>query len=458
MEKYLRLYAEPEIAALDSLVDCLPVNWCWENVVVIPACNESARFLQSPPDCKGRSLMILVINETIDADEEVSSSNRALAGVVRDSFELIWRCTGRFDGFELSLYRDSQHPREILLVDRFSEGCQLVAKGGVGHARKIGADLACDLINRKLISSPWICCTDADVHLPANYFNGVSAVSDKGVAALVYPFRHSESIRNAGGEAVVLATQLYDLSLRYYVAGMCFAGSPYDFHTIGSTMAVSAGHYAKVRGFPKRQAGEDFYLLNKLAKTGRIQQLQASPQCKPINIESRCSDRVPFGTGAAVNKIIMFADPLKEFRFYDPAVFVLLRLWVRSLPVLWKKQSASINESHFPDPEEDFNERDGRQVLVAGLKELGTDKALDHAFRQSKNTGQFIRQVNTWFDAFRSLKLIHYLRDNHLPGLDYSTLDTDQTFRSLLRNDPDLLAFHTRLRQNSSSAHTGTTS
>ena len=47
---------------------------------------------------------------------------------------------------------------------------------------------------------------------------------------------------------------------------MKYARSPYAFHTIGSTMAVSANHYAKVRGFPKREAGEDFYLLNKLAK------------------------------------------------------------------------------------------------------------------------------------------------------------------------------------------------
>ncbi len=72
---------------------------------------------------------------------------------------------------------------------------------------------------------------------------------------------------------VFLATQLYELSLRYYVAGMKFARSPYAFHTIGSSMAVSPVHYARVRGFPKREAGEDFYLLNKLAKLGSVLEL-----------------------------------------------------------------------------------------------------------------------------------------------------------------------------------------
>ncbi len=35
----------------------------------------------------------------------------------------------------------------------------------------------------------------------------------------------------------------------------------------GSSLGVLAPAYAEVRGFPRRQAGEDFYLLDKLAKT-----------------------------------------------------------------------------------------------------------------------------------------------------------------------------------------------
>ncbi len=80
-----------------------------------------------------------------------------------------------------------------------------------------------------------------------------------------------------------------------------------------------------MRGFPKREAGEDFYLLNKLAKVGTVLELAEGPDNEAIRIESRRSDRVPFGTGAAVNRITALADPLGEFRFYDPSVFELLK-------------------------------------------------------------------------------------------------------------------------------------
>ena len=117
---------------------------------------------------------------------------------------------------------------------------------------------------------------------------------------------------------------------------MKYARSPYAFHTIGSTMAVNAFHYAKVRGFPRRQAGEDFYLLNKLAKVGAIRQLSEETECESIDIAARLSDRVPFGTGAATGKIMELEDPAREYLFYHPAVFGLLRGWLGSLGTFWQ--------------------------------------------------------------------------------------------------------------------------
>ena len=244
-----------------------------------------------------------------------------------------------------------------------------------------------------------------------------------------------------------MATHLYELSLRYYVAGMKFADSPYAFHTIGSTMAVSAIHYAKVRGFPKREAGEDFYLLNKLAKVGTVLELDAGAENEVIEIESRRSDRVPFGTGAAVNKITGFADQVGEFRFYDPAVFGLLKIWLESLPGIWRSGSAVLDISVFEDQE--------LQALLTGLKAIKTDKALEHAFRQSGSLEQFLRQMHTWFDAFRTLKLIHFLRDSCLPSIAYAKLKANPVYQQLLTQDPDLLAFHEQLRKNLAIKPTG---
>ncbi len=456
MEKYLRHYAEPETAALGGLSDYLSGQGQWENVLVIPACNETSEFLRPPPPCAGRSLMVLVINESESAPAEVLFNNRALAAEVQTRFELQWISAPEYSpGFELSLLRDPLAERDVLLVDRFNTGRKLPVKGGVGHARKIGVDLAVGLIHRKCINSPWVHCSDADVQLPDTYFTCCNAVGENGLkyAALVYPFHHDDDPDKAESKKVILATQLYELSLRYYVAGMKFARSPYAFHTIGSTMAVSALHYAKVRGFPKREAGEDFYLLNKLAKVDPVLELGQDSSCEPILIESRRSDRVPFGTGAAVNKITDYADPVDEFRFYHPAVFVLLQQWLQSWPGIWQSRSENITASLISGSLD--GDQDAKwQSLLVGLKEIRVEQALEHAFRQSRDLDQFTRQMHTWFDAFRTLKLIHILRDHCLPSLSFAGLVPNQIFYQLLTQDPDLLAFHEQLHRKMSNTET----
>ncbi|MDX2417782.1 MAG: hypothetical protein QNK19_10020 [Xanthomonadales bacterium] len=442
MEKYLRNYAEPEVLALEGLPDQL----AWENVMVIPACNESPGLLRSPPPCGGRSLMILVINEPQNAAEKVSPRNRALEAAVEERFALLWR-SAHDPG--LSLWRDPCAGRDLLLVDRFSEGRHLAARGGVGFARKIGADLALDLIHHQRIHTTWIHCTDADVQLPATYFARSNRLQDDAskISALIYPFSHSDDQDKSESREVVLATLLYELSLRYYVAGMKHARSPYAFHTIGSTMAVNAIHYAKVRGFPKREAGEDFYLLNKLAKVGSVLELGEDADNQAIEIESRRSDRVPFGTGAAVNKITGLANPVNDFRFYNPVVFELLKLWLQSFPTVWASGSTELSPSIFPDQQ--MENRDHKlQMLLTGLKTLKTDQALVHAFRQSRNLDQFTRQMHTWFDAFRTLKLIHFLRDIDFPSIPYARLVVNPVYQHLLIQETDLLAFHEHLRKN----------
>jgi hypothetical protein len=434
LEKYLSNYAEPEVAALYGLLGGSPAQDPWANVLVIPACNETTRFLRPPPPCDGRSLMVLVINQSDSASGVVSTNNQALAATVRAQFEPQSRvackpsAAGR--GFQLELFLDPLNPRDILLVDRFSEGRTLPVKGGVGHARKIGADLAAALIHSGGIQSPWIHCSDADVQLPESYFACTHASRFAGLeySALVFPFRHVNAPENVQRADVVQATELYELSLRYYVAGLKYAGSPYAFNTIGSTMAVNAFHYAKVRGFPKREAGEDFYLLNKLAKVGSVLELETREGCDPIEIESRRSDRVPFGTGAAITRITGLDDPERDFRFYHPAVFELLKAWLESWPGIWQSRSGDLGAVVLKLGSGDQGRGKKQQALRAGLDKMKVLDALDHAFRQSKDIGQFTRQMHTWFDAFRTLKLIHFLRDQSLPSVSYLELRENQGF------------------------------
>jgi hypothetical protein len=461
VDKYLRQYAELGTAAVENI----PAGEPWQQVVVIPVCNESTEILRPLPPGPGRSLMIVVVNESGTAPCHVSLANQDFASELQARYRMDWQSAAASG---LTLYHDPASSRDVLLVDRFSDGHKLPSKGGVGHARKTGADLAAYLIHQRRVHSPWIHCTDADVRLPRRYFTCSTALSDTAVqdtAALVYPFRHGivedNMIGKEGGgeipniqrQKIMQLTRLYEYSLRYYVAGLSFAHSPYAFHTIGSTIAVNAVHYAKVRGFPRRQAGEDFYLLNKLAKVGSIMQLSAETDCGPIDIAARLSDRVPFGTGAAVGRIMEFEDPAREFLLYHPAVFGLLRSWLGSLPAFWQSRSSDIGAILSQEPVTD--QQGGLsnhspmdlQALIGGLEESGATQALQHAFRQSKDAIQFNRQIHTWFDAFRTLKLIHHLRDHHLPSISFEALVTEQNPDHLLRHESTLPCLHKLLRK-----------
>jgi hypothetical protein len=451
VDKYLRQYAEPGTAAAGEI----PAGDPWQQVVVIPVCNESTDILRPLPTGSGRSLMILVVNEAETAADRVSVANREFADQVHARFRMSWQ-SGEDSG--LTLFHDPASSRDVLLADRFSNGLKLPPKGGVGQARKIGADLAARLIQQQRVRSPWIHCTDADVRLPQRYFTCIEGLGGSPAlktAALVYPFRHrlAEIIKDADGpdshqQRVMQVTRLYEYSLRYYVAGLGFAGSPYAFHTIGSTMAVNATHYAKVRGFPRRQAGEDFYLLNKLAKVGNIRQLCPESDCEPIEIAARLSDRVPFGTGAATGKIMALENPAREFLLYHPALFGLLRLWLGSLASFWQSRSGEISEilsqrcvSNGVQALPAHSAGD-LQALINGLEDCGAADALEHAFRQSSDAAQFNRQMHTWFDAFRTLKLIHHLRDHYLPSISFETLVTEQNPKHLMRHEADLSDLH----------------
>lgn len=451
MDKYLRQYAEPGTAAAADI----PAGEPWQQVVVVPVCNENSEILRHLPPAPGRSLMILVVNEASSAPGHVSVANRDFVAELNARFRSCWQSDGDSG---LSLFRDPASPRDVLLADRFSKGRKLPARGGVGHARKIGADLAAFLIHRQTVGSPWIHCTDADVCLPRRYFSCIGALNgDSGqyTAALVYPFRHciavdrdSQEMPVGHPQRLLKVTRLYEYSLRYYVAGLGFARSPYAFHTIGSTMAVNAAHYARVRGFPRRQAGEDFYLLNKLAKVGTIRQLEAESDCEAIEIKARYSDRVPFGTGAATGKIMALENPASEFLFYQPNIFRLLRIWLARTAIFWKLQSTDVaavmsrpgpgDPGGKPSPASSGDV----QALVDALGETGVAHALEHAFRQSKDAQQFSRQMHTWFDAFRTLKTIHYLRDRHLPSISFEALVTDHHLDHLMGYEDSLPRLH----------------
>ncbi|MBW2541306.1 MAG: glycosyltransferase, partial [Deltaproteobacteria bacterium] len=312
-DQYLDRYAEPEARKLG------PLRRRFGHVLTIPAYGEGRELVQTlesiPAGALGDVLTVLVVNGRADAPASMQEANIAVLERLRAN-------GGR--GIPLAVNAAvHEHPRgALLVVDRATPGRELPPRHGVGLARKIAADIALALWSEGNVASPWIHCTDADAVLPSDYFEAAAAeVAGDSDAALLYPFRHTGATREA---------LEYEISLRYYVAGLRFAGSPYAFHTIGSTLAIHALAYARVRGFPKRLAGEDFYLLNKLAKVGAIRSLGG----EPIRLSARASKRTPFGTGRALERARGPESGIAPLRVYHPDVFSDLGAWLQTLDAL----------------------------------------------------------------------------------------------------------------------------
>lgn len=399
--KYLTCHGAPEIHCLD-LGD---TGYRYDRVAVIPAYDETADFLDKLLQHRPENfflLLILVINAPDTAPSENPSAlaaTRSMLDQLQRPQTLLWSSQ---EG-QLQLHHKSANAH-LLLVDRCTPGREIPARRGVGLARKIGADLACKLIDSGIINSHWIRTTDADVILPPDYWNEDFPAS---ISAVTYPFEHRPCEHR-----YQLATALYELSLHWYVLGLQWAGSPYACHSIGSTLAVNYESYVKVRGFPQRSAGEDFYLLNKLVKIAPLYQ----PETPLLCIQGRPSARVPFGTGPALIKILAQKNPKTEFLFYHPGIFRLLKNWLSLLPVLWDTPGQSLHDIAGQIAGKGPDDLIG-QHLYRVLSDLKVEQALAHALAHSSNRPTFLRHMHIWFDAFRTLKFIHGLRNYCLPSL-----------------------------------------
>lgn len=375
-QKYLMHYAEPESHELAGFP-----NLAARAVLAIPCFDETSVFVEKLQKQEftitGSVLIILVINQPTDTFSEI---NNALM-----SFFRAWKCVWEMSN--LCLYQSTNPKQHWLIVDRCQTG--IPPKQGVGLARKIAADIACRLWSDNKLDGPWLHCTDADTDIPADYFFS----PEPNFSACVFQHQHTPDPTDP---LLTQATQFYQCALHYYVKGLQWAGSPYAFNTIGSTIAINLQHYTAVRGFPKRNAAEDFYLLNKLAKVGPI----FNCETVQVDIQSRLSHRVPFGTGPAVASIMSGLAEGTPYCYYALECFYLLKEWLDKLPDVARTHSMPIET----DPK-----------VIDALTHLGIEQVLQHLKQQNSHYDIALKSLNDWFDGFRTLKFIRYLQGEYYP-------------------------------------------
>lgn len=346
-------------------------------VVVIPALAEpeltttlaSLRSAQAPP-CPVE--VIVVINAPEDAPEDVRRANaRAMAGARR------WIAAHECGALRFHLLDFPALPKK---------------HAGVGLARKIGMDEAAARLEAAGNARGIIAGLDADCTCAPGYLRALQrhfARNADSPACSIY-FEHD--IAAVGDPRLREGIVHYELFLRYYNLGLKFAGHPFAFHTLGSSMAVRADAYQAQGGMNRRKAAEDFYFLGKFMALGNFSEIRDTV----VYPSARASGRVPFGTGRAMGQWLEGAGSLRHA--YHPRIFMELAQFLGRAEQLHEFSEGDLKRflARLPPGMAAFL---SQARFVEKWREMRANSAAPHTFMQ-----RFYR----WFDRFRVLKYVHF--------------------------------------------------
>jgi hypothetical protein len=370
-----------------------------EMIVVVPAIQEYEnikRLLKSLADNDKnyleKTLVIFVVNNSTVSDSSIKNDNYKTLEFLR---QIINNNTG--DDFIKMICNSGMR---IGIIDAATSGNEFDGnEAGVGLARKIGMDEALKVFDYSLPNKKIIIALDADCTVENNYLSTIySSFNNRNLSAATIEFQHNLSEDEINKAAIIS----YEIFLRHYVTGLLFAGSPYAYHTIGSTIVCDHEAYIKCGGMNKKPAAEDFYFLQKLAKNYTIYRI-SSTHVKP---SSRESWRVPFGTGRSMTD---YNSNGKEILLYDPVEYLILKEWL----ILFNSDVALNTEYLLKEAKKIHSE------LYLFLEHKMFSKDWNNILENSKTGKQLMYQRKNWFDAFNTLKLIHHLRDTTFPMLNF---------------------------------------
>lgn len=361
---------------------------CMDNgfagAVVIPALAESATLFATlrslaanPAELLARFLVIVVVNQRTDAQLQDKLDNLA-------TLERLAAAEPLFPQIKLAW------------VDAASPGLELAARGGgVGLARKIGADLALLRLDCQG-GDPLLISLDADTLVGPDYLAALARhFGQTQAGGAVIPFRHQQGSSAKEQRAI----DLYELFLRSYVLGLELAGSPYAFHTVGSAMACRASAYARMGGMNSRSAGEDFYFLQQLQRTAGVARVSGTV----VFPSARASHRVPFGTGRSVSRALAGDDA--AISFYRPECFRVLGDWLALVTQHVELGGTGLCAAS----------RGISAELSGYLESTGFGSAWEKLRSNNKSAQTLLTAFHGWFDGLRTMKLIHYLSAGDYP-------------------------------------------
>lgn len=374
-EKYIQKQKE------EYLQNQLLTDFAADIVVVIPCLNEPNLniTLQSLCDCdktKSNIVILTVFNTSVRSSENEIEQNRKSL-------------------LEINEFANSHATSALKFFAVIFENLPR-KHAGVGLARKIGMDIAVkhffDTQNRNGI----IVSLDADCTVSKNFFVEIEKAykNAKRLNCTIHNFYHRVE---TGCPQLENPIRQYEKYIRYFSRQLQEIGFPYYYHTIGSAFSVLADAYVRVGGMGRQQGGEDFYFLQKIFALDYVKNLK-DVYVYPM---ARFSDRVPFGTGPSLQKII--DEPDKQLNVYSRQSFQELKHLFTMKDEFFKQDKNfiknKISELH-PSIIQFINETD----FIDNIEDCNKNAATLETFRK-----RFFHH----FNAFKIIKFLNFAHIEH---------------------------------------------
>jgi len=271
---------------------------------------------------------------------------------------------------------------------------------GAGLPRKLGMEEA--IRHLKGDKTGIIVSLDADCLVANNYLTEIYRnFKEYHLHSATIEFHHPVEQLDAS-DPLRIATINYENYLRYYRQALEFCGYPYPYFTIGSAFAVTVETYLKVGGMGKQQSGEDFYFLQKVFPLGKTRFIDTT--C--VYPAARTSDRVPFGTGPSLQK--MLAENQLSKYTYQVEAFRTLKVLFDALDSFFKKPTIEINKCIGNLPE----------YLRLFLNEDCFLRKIEEINRHTASLSNFRKRFFHYFNAFKILKYLNFAHPAYLEWVD----------------------------------------
>ena len=377
-----KIYLEKQKS--EALTNGFPISRDTELIVVIPCYNEPdvEKTLNSLFACDIGDFsaeIILLVNSFEISSKEIKELN----------------CKTFAETQKFASLNNNSHLKLIALFVENLPGHQT----GAGQVRKIGMDEALRRFIAGGKEDGVIVSLDADCFVDKNYLTEIRQAFHQNkkllsaTLAFHHPVEHLEK-----NDPVRKSIETYEIYLHYYRAALEYTGYPYAYHTIGSAFAVRCTPYAQVGGMGKQQAGEDFYFLQKIFPLGKTIEIKTTK----VYPAARLSDRVPFGTGPALAKMIAEKKIVKYTYTFES--FQMLKSLFSMIDQLFKAAPESMVQTL-------------NTLAPCLLQFLSHDNFVPEIEIINKTTSTlpaFRKRFFNYFNAFKILKYLNFVHPDYL--------------------------------------------